>query len=130
MKIGVGYVQRETFVMVGHSHLPVDGHLDREFIHRRKSGTWLPIVSGGSPVCHHGTEQLLVSLAMEKIEECPFPPEDVAELKQELIDVAAGCGFLMQRKEGDRTDVPIDFKFLDLLLRAAGDPEAGLGEYA
>ena len=38
--------------------------------------------------------------------------------------------FLMRRKEGDRTDVPIDFRFLDLLLRTAGDLEVCLGKYA
>ena len=27
-------------------------------------------------------------------------------------------------------DVPIDYRFLDILLRAAEDPEVGLGEYA
>ena len=27
-------------------------------------------------------------------------------------------------------DVPIDYRFLDVLLRASDDPEIGLGEYA
>ena len=27
-------------------------------------------------------------------------------------------------------DVPIDYRFLDIILRAAEDPEVGLGEYA
>ena len=79
---------------------------------------------------HHGTEQPLVSLAMEKIDACPFPPEDVAQLRQFVIDAAAGCGHQIERRSGDRTGVPIDYRFLDLLLRVAEDPEVGLGEYA
>ena len=31
---------------------------------------------------------------------------------------------------GDREDVPIDYRYLDILLRAAGDPEVGMVEYA
>ena len=122
MKVGVGYVQRDF----------CDGQS------LASPGRWAPSSKVWNRVAdcyrrftrHHGTGQLLVSLAMGKIEECPFPPEDVAGLKQELIDIAAGCGFLMQKKEGDRTDVPIDVRFLDLLLGTAGDPEVGLGEYA
>ena len=79
---------------------------------------------------HHGTEELLVSLAMEKIEQCPFPPEDVADLERVIIKVAADGGFPMRKKAGDRVNVPMDFRFLDVLLRLADDPEIGLGEYA
>ena len=39
------------------------------------------------------------------------------------------CNLRMQKRAGDRT-VPIDYRFLDLLQRTAGDPEVGLGEYA
>ena len=79
---------------------------------------------------HHGAEQLLVSLAMEKIDACPFPLDVVAELKQAVIGAAAGFGHQIVRRSGDRSDVPIDYRFLDLLLRVAEDPETGLGEYA
>ena len=79
---------------------------------------------------HHGTEQLEVALAMGKIDACPFPPDDVAQLRQAVVDAAAGCGHQIERRSGDRTDVPIDYRFLDLLLRTAEDPEIGLGEYA
>ena len=34
---------------------------------------------------HHGTEQLLVSLAMGKIGSCPFPPDEVAQLKESVF---------------------------------------------
>ena len=33
------------------------------------------------------------------------------------------------RRARDREDVPIDFRYLDPLLRFAGDPEFGLGEF-
>ena len=128
MKVGVGYIQRDF----------CDGQP------LASPGRWAPgsrvypsskawnLVAG----CyrrftrHHGTEHLLVSLAMGKIEKCPFPLEDVAELKQTVIDAAASSNLRIQRRPGDRTDVPIDYRCLDILLRTAGDPEVGLGEYA
>ena len=79
---------------------------------------------------NHGTEQLLVSLAMGKIDSCPFPLDDVASLKESVIVTAAGFGHQIERRSGDRSDVTIDYQFLDLLLRVAEDPETGLGEYA
>ena len=36
----------------------------------------------------------------------------------------------LHRRSGDRTDVPIDYRFLHVLLQSAGDPEVGLGEYS
>ena len=73
---------------------------------------------------------MLVDLAMGKVEESPFPPDEVLQLKQTVIDAAARAGIRILRKSGDRVDVPIDYRFLDVLLRAADDPEIGLGEYA
>ena len=66
---------------------------------------------------------------MGKIDACPFPLDDVAELKQAVIGAAAGFGHQIVRRSVDRSDVPIDYRFLDLLLRVAEDPETGLGEY-
>ena len=67
---------------------------------------------------------------MGKIQSSPFPPAEVAELKQQVIDTAARSCYQIVRRTGDRNDVPIDYRFLDLLLRVAEDPEVGLGEYA
>ena len=36
----------------------------------------------------------------------------------------------MNGKSGDRTDVPINFRFLQMLLQIADDPEIGLGDYS
>ena len=79
---------------------------------------------------HYGTEKLLVDLAMRKVEQSPFPPDEILQLKQSVIDVAGRAGIRVLRKSGDRVDVPIDYRFLDVLLRAADDPQVGLGEYA
>ena len=67
---------------------------------------------------------------MGKVDKCPFPPDAVASLKKQLIDSAAVRGFHLERRIGDRSDVPIDYRFLHVLLQLAGDPEVGLGEYS
>ena len=126
MMVGVGYVQREF----------CDGQS------LASPGRWPPgsRVYPSSPVwcsvqeCfwrftgHYGTEKLLVDLAMGKVEESPFPSDEIQQLKQSVIDVAARAGIPILRKSGDRVDVPIDYRFLDVLLRSADDPEIGLGE--
>ena len=128
MLVGVGYVQREF----------CDGQS------LASPGRWSP----GSRVypsstawssvrecfwrftTHFGTEKLLVDLAMGKEEESPFPPDEILQLKETVIDAAARAGIPIFRKSGDRVDVPIDYRFLDVLLRASDDPEIGLGDYA
>ena len=128
MMVGVGYVQREF----------CDGQS------LASPGRWSP----GSRVypsttawtsvrecfwrftTHFGTEKLLVDLAMGKVAESPFPPVEIKQLKQAVIDAAARAGISITRKGGDRVDIPIDYRFLDVLLRASGDPEIGLGGYA
>ena len=128
MMVGVGYVQREF----------CDGQS------LASPGRWPPgsRVYPSSPVwssvqecfwrftAHYGTEKLLVDLAMGKVEESPFPPDEIQQLKQAVISAASRAGIPILRKSGDRVDVPIDYRFLDVLLRAADDPEIGLGEYA
>ena len=128
MKVGVGYVQREF----------CDGQS------LASPGRWPPgsrvypssTVWSSVQECflrftsHYGTEKLLVDLAMGKVEESPFPPDEILQLKQAVIEVAARAGIRILRKSGDRVDVPIDYRFLDVLLRAADDPEIGLGEFA
>ena len=49
-------------------------------------------------------------------------PDEIQQLKQSVIDVAARAGFPILRKSGDRLDVPIDYRFWDVLLRSADDP--------
>ena len=80
MMVGVGYVQREF----------CDGQS------LASPGRWPPgsRVYPSSPVwssvqecfwrftAHYGTEKLLVDLAMGKVEESPFPPDEIQQLKQ------------------------------------------------
>ena len=39
-------------------------------------------------------------------------------------------GLQLNRASGDRDELPIDFRFLDLLLRASEDPDTHLGGFA
>ena len=51
-------------------------------------------------------------------------------LKNGIIADLQEEGLELGREQGDREDVPIDFRFLGLLFRAAEDPETGLGHFA
>ena len=77
-----------------------------------------------------GTPALLVSLALGKVSESPFFVEDIAALKKTVVEKLAAHGLDLNREDDDRADVPIDFRFLDLLLRAASDPEVALGSFS
>ena len=128
MKVGVGYTQRDFCdgqSLASPRRWPPGSRV------YPSSRSWASVVDCFmSFTNHHGTEQLLVSLAMEKFGSCPFPLDEFANLKESVISVAAGFGHQIERRPGDRTDVPIDYRFLDLLLRVAEDPEIGLGDYA
>ena len=77
-----------------------------------------------------GTPALLTSLALGKISECPSSPDSVQSLKHAVIRSLAARGLSLDREEGDREDVPLDFRYLNLLLRASRDPEVALGSFA
>ena len=40
------------------------------------------------------------------------------------------AGIKVERMSGDRSDLPIDCRYVDALLRAAEDPEVNLGSFA
>ena len=115
--------------MASRSLLRVAGRLVVESIRCRNPGSWLPIVIG-DPHVIMALSSCWCHLQWGTSTSAPSHGTMWRSSSRELIDIAAGCGFLMRRQKGDRTDVPIDFRFLDLLLRTAGDPEVGLGEYA
>ena len=77
-----------------------------------------------------GTTKLLMDLALGRIKECPFPIDAVTSLKNEIVDGLSSRGLNLKREEGDRDELPIDLRFLDLLLRAAQDPDKQLGSSA
>ena len=123
MKVGVGYTQRDFChgqSLASPRRWPPGSRV------YPSSHSWTSVVDCFMRFTnHHGTD-----LAMGKIDSCPFPLDDVAELKRSVIGAAAGFGHQIERRPGDRSDVPIDYRFLDLLLRVAEVPEVGLGEYA
>ena len=77
-----------------------------------------------------GTMELLVNLAMGRVKESPFPNEAVVSLKTRIIDQLERSGIPLARHQEDRTDTPVDFRFMDQLLRAAQDPDRGIGKFA
>ena len=77
-----------------------------------------------------GTPELLTSLALGKISSCPFPPEETDALKQGVIGLLRTKGLFFGRPHEDRCDVPIDVRYLSLLLQASQDPESSLGEFS
>ena len=93
-----------------------------------RSPTWKKVTAKFTQFSEaRGTPELLIALAMGKVESCPFEASEVNALKNGIVADLQKEGFELGRRQGDREDVPIDFRFLGLLLRAADDPEAGLG---
>ena len=64
------------------------------------------------------TPDLLMALAMGRVETCPFDPKEIAELKGSIIASLASDELKLERRPGDREDIPIDFRLLGLLLSA------------
>ena len=56
----------------------------------------------------------------------PYPVHEVASLKSRIIGTLQERGFSLQRLDGDRDELPLDYRFIDLLLRSADDPERHL----
>ena len=77
-----------------------------------------------------GTPELLTSFASGKVSSCPFPHSEIEELKRGVVDYLRTEGFSLERHPEDRTDMPIDFRYLGLLLRASSDPEISLGDFS
>ena len=119
MSVGVGFICREYCDGQG---LASPG---RSPVARRQyqdSDMWQSVMSScASFADQHGTAELLVG----KVREWPFKAADVQELKNEVIVKLASTDMDLTWCLSDR---PIDFRFLDLLLRAAGDPEVDLAD--
>ena len=78
----------------------------------------------------HGSADLLMKFALGKVEESPFGAEVISILKSRVIESLSTWGCSLKSSPQDRTDLPIDYRFLELLLDASGDPEVGLGLFA
>ena len=71
-----------------------------------------------------------MELSLGEVSKSLCTSHSISELKNEVARQARLHGMELQRAEGHRNDVPTDFRLMDLVLKLAGDPESGLGEYA
>ena len=69
-------------------------------------------------------------LALGRVDSCPFDPASVRSLKTPTLDILSEHGLKLVRTPDDRTDIPIDYRYLQLLLDAVEDPVVGLGDFA
>ena len=128
MQIGSGYTRRD--ICDGQS-LASPGRWAVEHRTYPDDETWRSVSSLYTDFSRRvGTPALLTSLALGKVSECPFSPDSIQSLKQSIVKNLASRGLNLDRQVGDREDVPIDFRYLDLLLRASRDPEVALGSFA
>ena len=74
--------------------------------------------------------RLLVELSVGHTKKSPFSEEAIAELKGEIIKLANSHRLELRRSKDDRADVPIYFRFMQLVLDLAGDPEVALGSFS
>ena len=128
MLVGAGYTERE--VCDGQS-LASPGRWAPKDRRYPEHSTWKEV---GSRVMNYareaGTPELLTRLALGQVESDPFPVTATGAIKGDIVRALSKHGLRLQRSSQDREDVPIDFRFLQLLLQAASDPEAGIGKFA
>ena len=122
LQVGVGYTSRDY----------CDGQVAGALAHRVQTVPTFADLEEGHGEVHtvlRGTHDARTPRAMGKAESCLFDAAEVSALNgtiaelQEEEEEELDLG----RQQGDREDVPIDFRFLGLLLRAAEDPEGGVG---
>ena len=65
-----------------------------------------------------------------KGQELPFSEDEIQALKRETTEVMEQWEIKISRTSEDRTDIPIENRHLDAMLRSAGDPEVSLGSFA
>ena len=65
-----------------------------------------------------------------KVSSSPFSPESIAALNFDVVSDLASQGTSLMPSDEDRKDIPFDYRFLQLLLTAAQDPEVYLGPFA
>ena len=77
-----------------------------------------------------GPPELLMKLALGRVDSCPFSTESISNLKEETIGVLEEHGLRMERNSIESSDIPIDYRCTGLLLKAAKDPGVGLADFA
>ena len=96
MQVGIGYVQRD---FCDGQSLASPGRWTQASRVYPSTDRWESISGVFQRFTEHfGAEELLVSLAVGNVESCPIPSADIVNLKNELIGVAAGCGFQLERR--------------------------------
>ena len=78
--------------------------------------------------CRVGTPELLMKLSMGLVDRCPFADEDIRSLRQAVVDDMLKME--LQSDPEDRKDVLLDYRNMELLLKAAGDPGVALASFA
>ena len=104
MRVGAGYTARD---MCDGQALPSPGRWP--VASRRYSATPIRIRAVLSTVRNSGIVHEL----------SPRHEKDIQDLKQDVINELERAGLELKREANDRSDVPIDFRYLDLLLKAA-----------
>ena len=117
MQVGLGYTARDF--CDGQSLAPL-GRWAPADSRYPESRNWMAIVEiFRRYAATYASAELLVSLSLGRVSLCPFPMSSITELKNLIITRAHEQGYGLHRAEGDREDVPVDFRFTDLLLRLA-----------
>ena len=74
--------------------------------------------------------QLLSELALGRHAMSPFRQDVVKQLRDDVKVILARESIEFERAEGDRMDVPIDYRLLGGMLKAAADPEVSIASFA
>ena len=79
----------------------------------------------------YGTTELLLRLALGKVDACPFGDQEILELKADIVAGLAerGTDASILTPEILR-DVLLDYRFIELLLSSAQDPKVAIGSFA
>ena len=128
MRVGAGYTARD---MCDGQTLPSLGRWPVASRRYPTTPIWKAVARKYEQFsAQYGTAELLTNLALGRVKESPFSEKDIQDLKQDVINELERAVLELKREANDRRDVPIDFRYLDLLLRAAEDPEVGLGRFS
>ena len=128
MEVGLGYTSREICDGQG---LASPGRWSPEERRYPDTALWKAASEPILPFPRRcGTTALLSRLAMGQVTESPFEEGAVTRLKEQVVRALAENGLHLNRHPEDRTGLPVDFRFLQLLLSAAEDPEVSLGDFA
>ena len=66
-------------------------------------------------------------LALGRVDASPFGDKEILELKADIISGLPEQGLKIKSSPKDSKDVPLDYRFKELLLSAAHDPEVSPG---